>query len=163
MQYFHHQFDQVTDYLHHRPPYLFVEKIVSVADSQIVTQKTVREDDFYIPGHFPGAPIMPGALMQELTTQSAGVLIAARYNPMEVFNTTDPFANEFALGVLVKIKSARYRSFARPGQTLTVTTNLTEHLEHLFDFNAKISVDDQTIMQNSFQLMNIKSKVLQGV
>lgn len=163
MNYFQHQFDNVSDYLHHRPPYLLVEEIVTISDQQIVTRKTVRKDDFFIPGHFPGAPIMPGALMQELTTQSAGVLIAARYNPMEIYDTTDPFANEFALGVLVKIKSARYRSFARPGQTLTVTVDLKEHLEKLFDFEAKISIDDKTIMQNSFQLMNIESKVLQGV
>jgi 3-hydroxyacyl-[acyl-carrier-protein] dehydratase len=163
MKYYQHDFENVADYLHHRPPYLLVEKVVSVSDSQIVTEKTVSENDFYIPGHFPGAPIMPGAMMQELTTQSAGVLIAARYNPMETFNTTDPFANEFALGVLVKIKKARYRTFARPGQTLAVTVSLTEKLDSLFDFDAKIVVDGQTVMQNSFQLMNIESKVLQGV
>lgn len=163
MKFFQHQFDRVSDYLHHRPPYLLVEKIVSISEAQIETEKRVRDEDFYVPGHFPGAPIMPGAVMQELTTQSAGVLIAARYNPMEVYDTTDPFKNKYALGVLVKVKNARYRTFARPGQTLSVTVRLNENLGSLFDFDAEILVDGKKIMQNQFQLMNIESQVLQGV
>ena len=123
----------------------------------------MSETDFYLSGHFPGAPVMPGAMMQELTTQSAGVLIAAKYNPMHNYDTSDPFANEYALGVLVKIRRARYRTFARPSDTLTVVVDLNGRLDNLFDFDAKILVDGSIVMQNSFQLMNIKSNVLQGV
>lgn len=81
---------------------------------------------------------------------------------METYNTEDPFFNEYALGVLVKIKHARYKTFARLGDTLTVTVNLEEQLGTLFDFRASITVKDQKIMNNGFQLMNIESKTLQG-
>ena len=162
MQYYQHRFDNVEDYLHHRSPYLMVEKIVAIKSTEIITEKAVSEDEFFIRGHFPGAPIFPGAMMQELTTQSAGILIAAEHNPMEEFNTGDPFFNEFALGVLVKLKQARFKGFARPGDRLTVTTVLNDHVSDVFDFSATVSVDGQTIMRNGFQLMNIRSKVLQG-
>ena len=100
-----HSFDQIEDYLHHRPPYLLVERIVEVSAQEIKTEKTVTGNEFFLPGHFPGAPIFPGAMMQELSTQSAGILIAARYNPMEEYNTHDPRFNPYALGVLVRVSN----------------------------------------------------------
>lgn len=162
MEFHQHEFDSVEKYLHHRPPYLLVERIVAIEDQEIRTEKTISGDEFFLPGHFPGAPIFPGAMMQELTTQSAGVLIAARYNPMAEYDTSDPFFNEWALGVLVRVKQARYKSFARPGDTLAVRVVLNEQLSGVFDFSATISVDGKTVMRNQFQLTNVKSSVLQG-
>lgn len=160
MQTYQYDFEAIEQYLHHRPPYLLVETIDSIARTEIKTRKTVSDDDFFLKGHFPGAPIFPGAMMQELTTQSAGILIAARHNPMKEYNTDDPFFNEYALGVLVKVKHARYKGFARPGDTLNVTVVLNEYVSRCFDFSASIQVDGKTIMKNGFQLMNIKSSLL---
>lgn len=162
MKHYQHHFDDVKQYLHHRPPYLLVERVLSVSSQKAVTEKTVTGEEGYIQGHFPGAPIFPGAMMHELTTQSAGILIASHYNPMEEFNTEDPFFNEYALGVLVKTKHARYKGFARPGDVLTSTVTLNERISEVFDFSAVVRVDGKIIMKNGFQLMNIKSKVLQG-
>ena len=163
MQYFQHKFENVEDYLHHRRPYLLIDRLVSVDDQTVVTETELTGDEFFIAGHFPGAPILPGAMMQEMSTQSAGILIAARYNPMEVYNTHDPFFNEYALGVLVKVKSSRFRGFARPGDKLQATIKLDEKLDSVFDFSGKISANGKTIMQNRFQLTNIPSKTLQGI
>ena len=162
MQFFHHRYDTAEQYLHHRPPYLLVERITSCSPTEIVTEKAVTGDESFLGGHFPGAPIFPGAMMQELTTQSAGILIAAHYNPMQAYDTSDPHFNEYALGVLVKVHQARYLTFARPGDVMVVKVTLDEHLNNLFDFRATISVDDQVIMRNSFRLTNLKSSVLLG-
>lgn len=162
MKYYQHEFDRIEDYLHHRAPYLLVKEIVSISDQEIFTKAKITGDEFFIEGHFPGAPILPGAMMQEMTTQSAGILIAAKYNPMETYNTHDPFFNEYALGVLVKVKQAKYRGFARPGDELQIKVNLNERINQMFDFSATVSVGDKTIMRNSFQLSNILSTTLQG-
>lgn len=159
---FEHQFDNIEDYLHHRDPYLLVKKIVSISAQQIHTESTITGDEFFIAGHFPGAPILPGAMMQEMTTQSAGILIAAKHNPMEVYNTHDPFFNEYALGVLVKVTSSRFRGFARPGDTLQITIDLNERIGDFFDFRGQIRLGDKTILKNNFRLTNIRSGVLQG-
>ena len=159
---FRHRFDNIEDYLHHRTPYLLVHEIVELEDQQIKTRHQISQEAFFIEGHFPGAPIMPGAMMQEFSTQSAGVLIAANHNPMEKYDTHDPFFNEYALGVLVKIKQARYRGFGRPGDVLEATIRIEEQLDSVFDFACEIKCGDAKIMQNRFQLMNIRSAVLQG-
>ena len=162
MQFYRHDLGSPEDYLHHRPPYLLVERIVSIDDSDVVTEKEVGGDDSCLQGHFPGAPIFPGAMMQELSTQSAGVLIAARYNPMREFDTHDPFANEFALGVLVGVDRARFRGFARPGDALRTHVKLTQRVDQLFEFSARITVGESLIARSSFRLTNIRSSVLQG-
>ena len=160
MTYYQHQFDQVTKYLHHRPPYLLVDHVVSVSSKEAVTQKMVTGKEGFIQGHFPGAPVFPGAMMHELTTQSAGILIASQYNPMKDFDTEDPHHNEYALGVLVKTDHARYRGFARPGDLLVTTVSLHDRVSEMFDFAATVSVSGKTIMKNRFRLMNIKSSTL---
>lgn len=162
MRYFEHQFDRVEDYLHHRVPYLLVDCIVSISQDKIVTETTLSGTEFFIAGHFPGAPILPGAMMQEMTTQSAGILIAAKYNPMEQYNTHDPLFNEYALGVLVKVKRARYRGFARPGDVLNIEVDLVEKVGEAFEFTGQIKVNGKSITQNCFQLTNIPSSTLQG-
>ena len=45
MKHYQHQFDEVTKYLHHRPPYLLVDVVVSVSSKEAVTQKTVVKND----------------------------------------------------------------------------------------------------------------------
>lgn len=160
--YFQHNFAEPTDYLHHRPPYLMVERIIAIEPLSIVTESTVSLNTFYGQGHFPGSPVLPGAMMQEMTTQSAGILIAARYNPMSQYNTHDPLFNEYALGVLVKVDYARYKGFARPGDSLKIEVQLDQRLGNAFDFSGKVSLEDSTILRNRFRLANIPSAVLQG-
>jgi 3-hydroxyacyl-[acyl-carrier-protein] dehydratase len=161
-KYFKHEFDRIEGYLHHRPPYLLVEKILSISQTEIATEKVFSGEEFFAEGHFPGAPIFPGAMLQELTTQSAGILIAAKYNPMENYNTEDPFHNEFALGVLAQVKKSRFKGFARPTDRLEINVVLNDHVSDMFDFSATVSVNGKVIMRNAFQLMNIRSLSLQG-
>lgn len=163
MAIFHHDFDKPEDYLHHRAPYLLVETIVSITENSIVTEKPISGEEYFLDGHFPGAPIFPGAMMQELTTQSAGILIAARHNPMEIYNTHDPHFNEYALGVLVRVKQAKYKGFARPGDRLRVEVKLNETLSGIFDFTARVTINKKLIMKNRFQLTNVLSSILSGM
>ena len=160
---FQHDFDNVEDYLHHREPYLLVQSILSMTDQSVVTERCVSGNEFYLKGHFPGAPIFPGAMLQELSTQTAGILIAARHNPMQFYNTHRPEFNEFALGVLVRVKQAKYKGFARPGDRLRVEVKLNELISGIFDFTTRVTVEKQLIMKNQFQLTNVLSSVLSGI
>jgi 3-hydroxyacyl-[acyl-carrier-protein] dehydratase len=159
---FHHNFDRVEDYLHHRSPYLLVDRVVAVESKQIETEKVITGEEFFLPGHFPGVSIFPGAMMQEMTTQSAGILIAARYNPMKEYNTHDPKFNPFALGVLVRVTRAKFQGFARPGDVLRATVVLNERFDTIFDFSATLRVGDRVIMKNQFRLANIPTEALYG-
>ncbi len=59
----------------HRPPFLFVDRIIQVEENlRIVGIKDVRGDEWFFPGHFPGAPLMPGVLVIEAIAQTAACL-----------------------------------------------------------------------------------------
>jgi 3-hydroxyacyl-[acyl-carrier-protein] dehydratase len=60
----------------HRPPFLFVDEIVSESADGLVARRTFRaEEDFY-QGHYPGAPITPGVLLCEAVFQTGALYMA---------------------------------------------------------------------------------------
>jgi 3-hydroxyacyl-[acyl-carrier-protein] dehydratase len=69
---------QVTDLIPHRPPFLFVDEIVSETEDGLVARRTWRaEEDFY-KGHYPGAPITPGVLLCESVLQAGAVYLSSK-------------------------------------------------------------------------------------
>ena len=162
MQLHRHRFPDVRGYLHHREPYLLIERVIKIGDDSVMCSAKFSGDEFFFQGHFPGAPVLPGALMQEMTTQSAGVLIAANFNPMDRFDTSDPNHNEYALGVLVRVQSSRYRGFARPGDEIEIRATITDRVDNLMEFKGSVTSGKRTLMRNRFQLSNILSSTLSG-
>ncbi|MDR3357612.1 MAG: 3-hydroxyacyl-ACP dehydratase FabZ [Desulfovibrio sp.] len=70
---------QILRFLPHRYPFLLVDRVVEcVPGSHIRAYKNVSVNEPFFPGHFPGAPVMPGVLVLEALAQAGGVLAAAR-------------------------------------------------------------------------------------
>ncbi len=146
--------------LHHRPPYLLIDKIIDVSKETIHAQIIPRQEDFYLQGHFPGTPIVPGAMMQEMTTQAAGLLITEFYSPVEDYDSESTKGH--ALGVLRAIHYAKYKKFARPDDVLDIKVTLLLRIEKSFRFKAVIEIDGEKIMSNEFTLINISEDALNG-
>lgn len=153
--------------LYHRAPYLLIDEVIDCNPKKILTTKFLKEDEFFFQGHFPHAPILPGALMQEMTSQSAGILIARFHNPLgEDYDTNNFDPQRPALGVLSRIKEAKFKSFARPGDRLTLEIELVEQLQDFYEFKGKVFKGEETnkvlIMANRFCLTNVPSSALLG-
>lgn len=101
----------VTDLIPHRPPFLFVDEIVSTSATGLVARRTWRaEEDFY-QGHYPGAPITPGVLLCEAVFQAAACYMAlkaraAGAKPGE------------GVPLIAKISEVRFRTPVYPGDTI---------------------------------------------
>ena len=146
--------------LHHRAPYLLIDEVVEHSDKHLHARKLSTQNDFFQAGHFPGAPVVPGAMMQEMTTQAAGLLIAEYYSPVADYDSEK--TKGFALGVLRAIHQAKYKKFARPQDELDIKVELLEKVENLFRFKAFIEVRGEKIMSNEFSLVNISDASLMG-
>lgn len=109
----------VTELIPHRPPFLFVDEIVSEAVGTLTARRTWRpEEDFYR-GHYPGAPITPGVLLCESVFQTAGLLLAR-----EALAAGRP-PNE-GVPLLAKIIDVRFRSPVYPGDTVMIEVTKKE-------------------------------------
>ena len=101
----------VTDLIPHRPPFLFVDEIVSENADGLTARRTWRSDEDFYKGHYPGAPITPGVLLCESVFQTAACYLAltGQFHPRKSSNPP-PRPTDFpALGaVLKRMRPARH-------------------------------------------------------
>jgi 3-hydroxyacyl-[acyl-carrier-protein] dehydratase len=98
----------ITELIPHRPPFLFVDEIVSTSADGLVARRTWRaEEDFYR-GHYPGAPITPGVLLCESVFQTSACYLALKAR------STGRSAGE-GLPLIAKIGEVRFRNPVFPG------------------------------------------------
>ena len=94
--------DQIKNLLPHREPMLLVDELINIKKlSSAKAILNVKKDSFYVQGHFPGEPVMPGVLIVEAFGQSAAALTA---------HGLDKSTYENKLVFLMSVEKARFRS-----------------------------------------------------
>ena len=91
----------------HREPFLLLDEVVEIEPgARVVARKLVREDEWYLAGHFPGNPIMPGVLMVEALAQAGAVAVLSKEE------------NRGKLVLFGGIEDVRFKRIVRPGDEL---------------------------------------------
>jgi 3-hydroxyacyl-[acyl-carrier-protein] dehydratase len=68
--------EEIEAILPHRPPFLLIDEVVELEPGErVVARKKVRPDEWYLAGHFPGRPVMPGVLIVEAMAQTGAVAV----------------------------------------------------------------------------------------
>ena len=124
--------EEILAVLPHRPPFLFVDHVEIVAPGKAaVGWKTVRPDEWYLSGHFPGRPIMPGVLILEAMAQVGGLALLS----------LPEFAGRLAL--FGGVERARFRRLVVPGDTLRMEVEILRRLGHTGKAHASATVDGE--------------------
>ena len=106
-------FPEPIDVLPHRPPFLFVDRISALEIGKGVTGHwSLRGDEWFFPGHFPGRPTLPGVLMCEAIAQVGAYAVLC-----------DP-AYAGKLPLFGGIDGARFRRQVVPGDELELVVEL---------------------------------------
>ena len=94
--------EQIINLLPHREPMLLIDELYDIKNLHSATAVVnVKKDSFFVQGHFPGQPVMPGVLIVESFGQAAAALTAHGIDPKE-------YANK--LVYLMGVDKARFRS-----------------------------------------------------
>ena len=93
---------EIKNLLPHREPMLLVDELINIKKLKSATAiVNVRKNSFYVQGHFPGEPVMPGVLIVEAFGQAAAALTAAGI---------DKSTYENKLVFLMTVEKARFRN-----------------------------------------------------
>tara|TARA_B100000809_G_scaffold221511_1_gene229844 strand:+ start:105 stop:554 length:450 start_codon:yes stop_codon:yes gene_type:complete len=94
--------NQIIDLLPHREPMLLIDELINIKKLFSATAIiNVKKDSFFVQGHFPGNPIMPGVLIVEAFGQAAAALTAAGIDKSEYENK---------LVFLMSVEKAKFRN-----------------------------------------------------
>jgi 3-hydroxyacyl-[acyl-carrier-protein] dehydratase len=104
---------EIEEIIPHRDPFLLIDEVTELEPGvRVVARKRVREDEWYLAGHFPGRPIMPGVLMVEAMAQTGAVAVLAEE------------ANRGKLALFAGIKDVRFKRIVEPGEELELVCEL---------------------------------------
>jgi 3-hydroxymyristoyl/3-hydroxydecanoyl-(acyl carrier protein) dehydratase len=133
--------------LPHREPFLFVDRVLKLEpDKFIVAERTLRAEEFYFAGHFPGRPIMPGVLIAEALAQTSGLLIGLSEQARADTPPTQPKA------FFLAVTNIKFTHPAQPGDTLGLRAEADRHFGDLFRFHVEATVGRNLVASGSLTL-----------
>ena len=127
--------DQIRDLLPHREPMLLVDELYDIKRLQSATALVkVRKDSFFVQGHFPDQPVMPGVLIVESFGQAAAALTA---------NGLDKSTYENKLVFLMGVEKARFRNPVVPDCDLILKIEAIRSHGRVWKYKGEAFVNDK--------------------
>lgn len=131
--------------LPHRPPFVFVDAVIHRTPGESADgTRTFSADDPLFAGHFPGDPIVPGVILTEALAQMAGIAGGGG-------------GRKFLLSA---IRSMKFPSAARPGETITLQAKKTGAMGGLWIFEVRAAVDERLVAEGQVVLNEVQTTPL---
>lgn len=135
--------ETISSLIPHRPPFLWVDKIIETTGTTIIAEKKIPADLDVFDGHYPGNPLLPGVLLCEAIFQTGALLIATLFD-------SEPPDISGKVPVLTKISGARFKRPVLPGDTVRMTVRLVETISSVCIFKGTARVNGEVVVKTDF-------------
>lgn len=130
--------EEIKNYLPHREPMLLVDEMRLEGDTA-VGRYHVRGDEFFVQGHFPDYPVVPGVILCEIMGQCCSTLMLDEL----------PGRLTFYAG----IDKVRFKNQVRPGDDIEVTGRISLRRDLTFFVDAEAKVDGKLCAKGTLLFM----------
>lgn len=128
--------EEIMKILPHRDPMLLVERAEILDETKAIGYYKIKGDEFFLQGHFPGNPVVPGVILLEMLAQSAGVLMSGETEGMTPYFTG-----------LDKVK---FRNPVKPGDLVEFHCEITRMKKPFVFATGKGYVDGKLCVSGDF-------------
>jgi len=126
---------KIESLLPHREPMLLIDKLINIVHLKSATAiVNVRKNSFFVQGHFPGQPVMPGVLIVEAFGQAAAALTAYGIDPKE---------HENKLVYLMSVEKARFRNPVIPDCELNLNIEAVRSHGRVWKYKGIAMIDNK--------------------
>jgi 3-hydroxyacyl-[acyl-carrier-protein] dehydratase len=130
----------ITDRIPHRPPFLWLDRVLEFSGDFLVAEKTIPADLELFRGHYPDYPLMPGVLLCEAVFQAGALLLAEQFRD----------GSDIGMPVLTRILGAKFKREVRPGDTILVEVRLKEKIGPAWFMKGAVRIKDKVAVQVEF-------------
>lgn len=111
--------EKIMQIIPHRDQMLLIDEVVEEGEWAIGTYH-VRGDEWFLKGHFPGNPVVPGVILCEILAQSSCVLLR------------DVMAEKGALPMYTGLNNVKFRHPVKPGDTFTTKCRIKRQMGNFY-------------------------------
>ncbi|MBN1776673.1 MAG: beta-hydroxyacyl-ACP dehydratase [Clostridiales bacterium] len=129
--------EEIKELIPHREPMLLVDEIVLDGEYARATY-TVRGDEWFLQGHFPNNPVVPGVVLCEIIAQGAALLLQK-----QLIGRVPFFAG---------MNKVKFRHTARPGDRLDITARIIRHNGPFVILRGEAHVGDTKVVEGEYTI-----------
>jgi 3-hydroxyacyl-[acyl-carrier-protein] dehydratase len=124
-------FPSVSSILPHRPPFLFIDRVVELSNDRVVAVRTFQSDEPFFQGHFPDHPVVPAVVLIEALAQTMAYHSLLHHPSRQIFLVgidRARFRSPIGLGIEVtfevRVGEQRFGMMKGRGEVRTVTQHV---------------------------------------
>ncbi|MDD2483400.1 MAG: 3-hydroxyacyl-ACP dehydratase FabZ [Eubacteriales bacterium] len=121
--------------LPHRKPMLLLDEAEKIGENKGTARYTVKGDEFFLQGHFPGNPVVPGVIQCEMMAQACGVILSEETEGKTPFFTS--------------IEKVRFKQPVRPGDTIEFACEITKSKKPFYFASGRGTVNGKLCIEGS--------------